>query len=178
MSTPVGQLGLEHQESFGASQMPSMDMPQQHMGNMNAPSDDSMMNQVLDRVQTMDNDPYSSNINGEMMSHNMDPSQVPPEQQYQHMPEEQMQMMYHQGQQFNEPEPESESWNQKVQQTVKGPFIIFLIAFLISLPHVTRMLTHFIPRLLQESGQLNLYGVAVKALMIALTYAIVAYATN
>jgi hypothetical protein len=180
MSTPIGQLGIEQQDSFSASmpmEQPPMNMgpPQQPMGNMNPPTDDSMMSQVMDRVQGMDNDPHASNISGEMMSHNMDPSQIPPEQQYQHMPEDQM--MY----QEHEPEPlqeMDESWSQKLQQGVRGPFIVFIIALLINLPHVTRMLTHFIPKLLQESGQLNIYGVAFKALLIAFLYAMIAYASN
>lgn len=180
MSTPIGQLGLEQQDSFGASQMQSMDMQQppmgNGMGNMNPPSDDSMMSQVLDRVQYADNDPHASNISGEMMSHNMDPSQIPPEQQYQHMPEDNM--MQQPLQYMEEPDIEPESWSQKIQQGVKGPFIVLLIAFLVNLPHVTRMLTHFVPRLLQESGQLNLYGVLVKALLVAALYGLIAYATN
>jgi hypothetical protein len=168
MSTPIGQLNLgnDHQQSFDAS----MEQP-----NMNPPSDTNMVNQVLERVQTMEDDPHASNISGGMMSHNMDPSQIPPEQQYNnnYMPEEEP--IYYQ---HGPMEPETESWSQKIQNGVKGPFIVFIIALIINLPHITRILTHFIPRLLQESGQLNFYGVIVKALMIASLYGLVCFATN
>lgn len=168
MSTPIGQLGIgnEQQHSFDAS------MQQMEQGQMNPPSDASMMNQVLDRVQGMDDDPHSSNINGEMMNHNMDPSQIPPEQQYEYAQEEPMQ--YHQPQM----EEQNDSWTEKIQTGVKGPFIVFILAFLINLPHITRMLTHFAPKLLYESGQLNIYGVAVKAILVASLYGVIAYATN
>lgn len=176
MSTPLGQLGIgnEQNDSFDASMQMEQQQNQQHMPNMNPPSDASMMNQVLDRVQNMENDPYVSNINGEMMSHNMDPSQIPPEQQYDYAPEEQQHGMWQQ--ELIEQEPES--WSQKIQTGVKGPFIVFLIAFIVNLPQITRMLTHFVPKLLKESGQLNLYGVIIKALMIAVLYGLVSYATN
>jgi hypothetical protein len=176
MSTPLGQLGIgnEHHDSFNASMQMDHHQNQQHMPNMNPPTDASMMNQVLDRVQNMEDDPHISNINGEMMAHNMDPSQIPPEQQYEYAPEEQHHGMWEQSSMEQEPE----SWAQKLQTGVKGPFLVFLIAFIINLPQITRMLTHFVPKLLKESGQLNLYGVAVKALIIAVLYGLVSFATN
>jgi hypothetical protein len=166
MSTPIGQLGI-------GSEQPMYD--QHPQGGMNSPADASMMSQVLEQVQGMDdnNDPHSSNISGEMMSHNMDPSQIPPEQQYNYMPEEPMH--------YNNPPhlvEEDESWSQKIQSGVKGPFIVFLIALVINLPQVTRFLTHFVPSLLYESGQLNLYGVALKAILCAVMYALISYAAN
>jgi hypothetical protein len=175
MSTPLGQLGIgnEQNDSFDASMQMEQQQNQQHMPNMNPPSDASMMNQVLDRVQNMESDPHTSNINGEMMSHNMDPSQIPPEQQYEYAQEEQHGMW-----QPEQMEQEPESWSQKLQTGVKAPFIVFLIAFIVNLPQITRMLTHFVPKLLKESGQLNLYGVAIKALLIAVLYGLVSYATN
>lgn len=168
MSTPIGQLGLsgEHQQSFDAS-VP-MEQP-----NMNPPSDIEMVNRVMESVGNVQDDPHASNISGEMMSHNMDPSQIPPEQQYQYMPEDEP---IHYQQPHMELEPES--WTQKVQNGVKGPFLVFIVALLINLPHVTRMLTHFIPKLLQESGQLNFYGVLVKALLVAMLYGVISLATN
>lgn len=163
MSTPIGQLGIGSDQSM----MPSMQR------GMNPPVDASMTSQVLEQVQGMEDfhDPHATNINGEMMSHNMDPSQVPPEHQYAYMPEEALQ--YH----HQQPE-EEESWAQKLQSGVKGPFIVFIIALLINLPQITRMLTHFAPALLYDSGQLNLYGVAVKAMLCAVVYAMITYATN
>jgi hypothetical protein len=170
MSTPIQQLGLsgEHQQSFDASV--SMEQP-----NMNPPSDIEMVNRVMESVGTVHDDPHASNISGEMMSHNMDPSQIPPEQQYQYMQEDEP---IHYGQPYMEPEAEAESWTQKVQNGVKGPFLVFIVALLINLPHVTRMLTHFVPKLLQESGQLNFYGVLVKAILIAFLYGVISLATN
>ena len=155
MSTPLQQLGIGNEQSY----------------DMNVPSDASMMNQVMEQVETMDNDPHASNISGEMMSHHMDPAQIPPEQQYEYMEHEPME--YHQPRM----EPE-ESWSKKVQSGVKAPFIVFLMAFIVGLPQITRVLTHFVPKLLQESGQLNLYGVVVKALLIASLYALVSYFAN
>ena len=163
MSTPIGQLG------FGNDQQR---YDQNHP--MQPPSDVSMTSQVLEQVQGMDdlNDPHASNINGEMMSHHMDPSQIPPEQQYSYAPEEPIQ--YHQMQHHEE----EESWTQKIQSGVKGPFIVFLIAFLINLPQITKVLTHFMPSLLDEFGRLNLIGVAVKAVVCSILYSLISYATN
>lgn len=165
MSTPIGQLNLgnDHQQSYDAS-----------MPNMNPSSDTNMVNQVLERVQTMEDDPHASNINGEMMSHHMDHSQIPPEQQYNYMPEDEP-MHYQSHHLENEP---SESWTQKVQNGVKGPFFVFIIALMINLPHITRVLTHFAPNLLHESGQLNFYGVIVKSLLMAFMYALVSLITT
>ena len=170
MSTPIGQLNLgnEQQQSFDASM--SMEQP-----NMNMPSDTNMVSQVLERVNNMEDDPYASNISGEMMSHNMDPSQIPPEQQQHYMPEDEP-INYHQPHHMEE--PEAESWSQKIQTGVKGPFLVFIVALVINLPQITRMLTHFVPKLLHESGQLNMYGVFVKAMLIALLYGLINLTTN
>lgn len=162
MSTSLAQLGIGNNQPMFEQQ-----------SHMQPPDNASMMSQVLEQVQGMDdnNDPHASNINGEMMSHNMDPSQIPPEQQYNYASEEPIQ--------YHAPQPEEdESWSQKLQSGVKGPFIVFLIAFVINLPQVTRILTHFVPSLLYESGQLNLYGVALKAILCAVFYALISYATN
>lgn len=167
-STPLSQLGIgsEQQDSFGAGMVPT------HQPGMMGPSDDSMMNQVMERVNDMGEDPYNSNISGEMMHHTMDPSQIPPEQHRGYM-EEPHPMMYNMP---HEPmQEESVSWSQKIQDGVKAPFIVFLIALIINLPQITRMITHFVPKLLQESGQLNMYGVVFKAVLVAMLYSIVTY---
>lgn len=169
MSTPIAQLGIgqEQHDSFGASDQGMM--PGGGMGNVNPPSDDALMNQVMDGVQH-EVDPHASNINGEMMNHTMDPSQIPPEQQQQLPPEPDypmdMSTSYHDV-------PEEQPMTQKIMDGVKGPFFVFILAFIINLPMVTRILTHFVPKLLQESGQLNWMGVLVKAFMIAVCYAII-----
>jgi hypothetical protein len=173
-STPLSQLGIgnDQHDSFNAGMMPDHQTGMQPM--MNPPSDNSIMSQVMERVGDMAEDPYASNISGEMMHRTMDPSQIPPEQQGRYMQESQHPMVYNMPQ---EPmyEPEPLSWTQRIQEGVKAPFIVFLIVLIINLPQVTRMMTHFIPKLLQESGQLNLYGVAFKAVIVAMLYSMVTY---
>lgn len=163
-STPLSQLGIgEQQDSFDASMV-------------NPPTNDNLANQVYQDINMdIDNDPHASNINGEMMSHSMDMAQVPPEQMPQHPPHQQMPQMSFEPDHLSEPES---SWKDKVYEGAKGPLIVFFMAFLIGLPHITRILTHFVPKLLQESGQLNITGVAVKALLISVMYAVVNMATS
>ena len=173
-STPLSQLGIgnDQHDSFNAGMMPDHQSGMQPM--MHMPSDNSIMSQVMERVGDMAEDPYASNVSGEMIQRTMDPSQIPPEQQGRYMNEAPHPMMYNMP---HEPMYEAEpvSWTQKIQEGVKAPFIVFLIALIINLPQITRMITHFVPKLLHESGQLNMYGVVFKAIAIAMLYSVVTY---
>ena len=48
---------------------------------------------------------------------------------------------------------------------VKYPFVVFVIVFLLSLPQFNRFLFGLVPSCLLESGQVNIFGVLLKAVV-------------
>lgn len=155
MSTPLNELGIGN--------------PQPNMGYSQSPNDDSMIDQVVQNFNVND-EMQNSNIDNQMMHHSVDPSQIPPNANFQQYLDEPSTQNHYSIPIENNNET---SWMETCQQGVKAPLIVFLLAFVINLPQVTRLITQFIPFLLKESGQLNLYGVLFKAFSITLLFSVI-----
>lgn len=62
------------------------------------------------------------------------------------------------------------SLKDKIMSNLKYPVLVFVIAFLISLPEFNRFLFGFFPSLLLESGQVSIGGVLLKAAVAMIIY--------
>jgi hypothetical protein len=112
------------------------------------------------------------------LQYQMDPSQIPfhgpnpniqmqEEQQYMDGPSPYEMMM-------QQVEPAEElTFVQKLTNEIKLPIIIAIVFILLSLPQFNRVITKFIPRLLSENGDINMMGLALKALIAAIVITLV-----
>ncbi len=130
------------------------------------PTDD-MANQLMNQM----------NNNG-MMNHTMDQAQIPPGSAFMNNPSQQYPMQQQQ-QEYNYPPEAFEdmieelSYTQKLIKSIKLPLLVFFMILLASMPQVNRAITHFIPSLLQESGQMTILGIVLKAVMLTLVFALI-----
>jgi hypothetical protein len=76
-------------------------------------------------------------------------------------------MHYEMMQQYMEQEPEL-SFVQKITNEVKIPLIVAVLFVILSLPQFNKVLTKFVPRLLSETGDLNMMGLVAKSIIIAI----------
>ncbi len=129
------------------------------------PTDD-MANQLMNQM----------NNNG-MMNHNMDQAQIPPGSSFMNNPPQQYPMQ--QQQEYNYPPEAFEdmieelTYTQKLLKTIKMPLLVFFMILLASMPQVNRTITHFIPSLLQESGQMTIMGIILKSIMLTLVFVLI-----
>ncbi len=112
------------------------------------------------------------------LQYQMDPSQIPfhgpnpniqmqEEHQYMDGPSPYEMMM-------QQVEPAEElTFVQKLTNEIKLPIIIAIIFLLLSLPQFNRVITKFIPRLLSENGDMNMMGLALKALIAAIVITLI-----
>ncbi len=111
------------------------------------------------------------------IQYQMDPSQIPfhgpnpnmqmqEEQQYMDGPSPYEMMI-------QQVEPEELTFVQKLTNEIKLPIIIAIIFVILSLPQFNRVVTKFIPRLLSENGDMNMMGLAFKALIAAVVITLI-----
>jgi hypothetical protein len=133
------------------------------------------LNSMIDAAATAQNQPQQQedpSISSGALQYQMDPSQIPfngpnpniqIQEQYMDQPMHYDMMM----QQEMEPEPEL-SFVQKITNEIKIPIIVAILFVILSLPQFNRLITRFIPRLLSETGDLNMMGLGFKAVIIAI----------
>jgi hypothetical protein len=112
------------------------------------------------------------------IQYQLDASQIPQNgpnpnvqmQQEQFMGDEMMeqpQYMYD----MSEPESQPElSLTDKIINQIKLPIVVAVLFVLLSLPQFNRILTKFVPRLLAETGELNMMGLLAKAIILAVLF--------
>jgi hypothetical protein len=125
---------------------------------------------------------HQSNINSQAFQYAMDSSQVPPTK---YTPSAHMQPSpgydNYTRQIMSDNAPNSllgsiginlsgASLKDKILSNLKYPVLVFVIAFLISLPEFNRFLFGFVPSLLLESGQVSIGGVLLKAFVSMVIY--------
>jgi hypothetical protein len=160
MSTSLNDLPLP------GGQMPDMSSGAQQQFDLNS---------MIDAAATAQNQPQQQedpSISSGALQYQMDPSQIPfngpnpniqIQEQYMDQPMHYDMMM----QQEMEPEPEL-SFVQKITNEIKIPIIVAILFVILSLPQFNRLITRFIPRLLSETGDLNMMGLGFKAVIIAI----------
>jgi hypothetical protein len=124
-----------------------------------------------------------SNIDTEMMGYSMDSSQIPPPK---------MDKNFLDASESSEPSSNNsnkigdgngnggngfmdytETKMEWIINMIKAPLVVFVITFLLSLPHFNRFLFGLVPSCLLESGQVNIYGVLLKAVIGAVLFLII-----
>jgi hypothetical protein len=161
MSTPLSDLPLPPGQN-----MPDMSGGAQQQYDLNSMIDAAASSQH----QPSQDDP---SISAGALQYQMDPSQIPfngPNPNIQIQEDQMMDnqpMQYEMMQQYMEQEPEL-SFVQKITNEVKIPLIVAVLFVILSLPQFNKVLTKFVPRLLSETGDLNMMGLVAKSIIIAI----------
>jgi hypothetical protein len=165
MSTSLSDLPLP-----GGQQMPQqMDMGGQQQFDLNKMIDVAAQ---ASQQPTYQND---SNISSGALQYQLDQSQIP---QNGPTPNIQMQEQQYEGDMGMEPqyqydmmEPEQEpSFFEKIMKDMKFAGIVAVLFVALSLPQFNKLLTGFIPKFLAETGEINMMGIAAKALILAILF--------
>lgn len=128
------------------------------------------INSMIDAVSNQQNQPQQedSNMSAGALQYQLDNSQIPyngpnPNLRIQ---EEPYMMEQNQYEMMQEPEPEL-SLVDKIKNQMTIPIMVAVLFVVLSLPQFNKLLTKFFPRFLSESGDMNMMGLAVKALIMA-----------
>ena len=128
------------------------------------------INSMIDAVSNQQNQPQQedSNMSAGALQYQLDNSQIPyngpnPNLRIQEEPYMMEQNPY---EMMQEPEPEL-SLVDKIRNQMTIPIIVAVLFVVLSLPQFNKLLTRFFPRFLSESGDMNMMGLAVKALIMA-----------
>lgn len=171
MSTPLNQL-------------PSLapNMPDQNMPHMNPQNHDQLVDDILRDIEEPPQ--QQSNIDTEMLGYSMDSSQIPPPKMNKNFLDASSSKSSGNGGEIGIG-GESDNSNgggfmdytetkmEWIMNMVKTPLVVFVITFILSLPHFNRFLFGLIPSCLLESGQVNIYGVLLKAVIGAVLFIVI-----
>lgn len=142
---------------------------------------------VDDFLKEMEVPPHQeSNINTEMMGYSTDQSQIPPErmnQNFLNASNNHKETNEQHTENKNLPSYENLIGGNSSTETklkwiinlIKLPLSVFIITFILSLPHFNRFVFNLLPNLLLESGQVSIYGVLLKSIIALVLYVIVSY---
>jgi hypothetical protein len=167
MSTSLSDLPMP-----GGQQM-QMQMPNEMSGQQNFDLNkmiDEAANQVNSGNFQQGEEP---NLSAGALQYQLDKSQIPlngPNPNIQMQDQYQPSMTMEQPQYMYEMEPEFEpekSFVDKLTSDIKIPLLVAVLFVILSLPQFNRMLTKFVPRLLAETGELNMMGLIAKGLILA-----------
>ena len=171
MSTPLNQL-------------PSLasEMPDQNMPPVNSQNNDQLVDDIL---RDFDEPPHQqSNIDTEMLGYSMDSSQIPPPKMNKNFLDASSASSKSHDQLDSEGNIGSgvgggfmdytETKMEWIMNMIKAPLVVFVITFILSLPHFNRFLFGLIPSCLLESGQVNMYGVLLKAVIGTVLFIVIA----
>ncbi len=164
MSTSLNDLPLP-----GGQQMPpQMDAGQQQF-------DLNKMIDVAAQASQQPNYQNDSNISAGALQYQLDQSQIPqngptpniPMQEPSYEGEMGMEHQYPYDMMESEPEP---SFFEKIMKDMKFAGIIAVLFVALSLPQFNKLLTGFVPRFLAETGEINMMGLAAKAVILAILF--------
>ena len=129
------------------------------------------LSSMIDAVPTLQNPQQEdSNMSAGALQYQLDNSQIPyngpnPNLRIQEEPYMMEQNPYEMMMEQREPEL---SFVDKIKNQMTIPIIVGVLFVILSLPQFNKLLTKFFPRFLCENGDMNMMGLAVKALIITL----------
>lgn len=135
------------------------------------------LNKMIDEAATQVQQGDEPNLSAGALQYQLDNSQIPvngptPNIQMQDQYSmEQPQYMYEMEQ---EPEVEK-TFMEKITSDMKIPLLVAVLFVILSMPQFNRLLTRFVPRLLSETGDLNMMGLAAKGLLMAVLVFVAKY---
>lgn len=148
--------------------------PQQAVPDLGAQQNydiNSMIDSVAQEVNANHGQQDGPNMSASALNYQMDQSQIP-----QHGPQmtgmeehEMMDVNPYAMMPTMEPEPEL-SLVQKVTNEAKLPLVAMVLFMVLSLSQVNVLLTGFVPRFLAENGDINMMGLAFKAVLFGLLF--------
>jgi hypothetical protein len=129
------------------------------------------LSSMIDSAAGQQNQPQQEepNMSAGALQYQLDNSQIPyngpnPNLQIQEEPY----MMEHNPYEMMREQQEPElSLVDKIKSQLTIPLIVALLFVILSLPQFNKLLTRFFPRFLSENGDMNMMGLAMKALIIA-----------
>ena len=134
--------------------------------NQNFDEDSEIVQSILDQYRQ---DPV------ETAAASIDPPQRPP----QYPPQQQFEPQYSQEQQYEpqyeeeyypKPPPPQLSLVARVLAEAKAPLIVLALCIVFGLPIVDHFMVKYIPRISNELGTLNVFGIIIRAIMITIVY--------
>lgn len=169
MSTPLNQL-------------PSLapNMSDQNMPYMNPQNHDQLVDDILRDIEEPPQ--QQSNIDTEMLGYSIDSSQIPPPKMNKNFLDASSSKSGVSGDVENGITNNinndgfmdyTETKMEWIMNMIKAPLVVFVITFILSLPHFNRFLFGLIPSCLLESGQVNIYGVLLKAVIGAVLFVLI-----
>ena len=130
----------------------------------------SMIDSVANQQQQNQQQQEEPNMSAGALQYQLDNSQIPyngpnPNLQIQEEPYMMEQNPYEMMREQQEPEL---SLVDRIKSQLTIPLIVAVLFVLLSLPQFNKLLTKFFPRFLSENGDMNMMGLALKALIIAI----------
>ena len=184
-STPISQLRkgtiLNEEQSNNYQQM-------ENMNSMNAVNNEmQFVEDIMKEIGHNPNLENQANINSGALQYVTDGSQVPPHKY--NVPQSQQGKQQYEYEYFDNADNNSSnsilnyfgiklnngSFKDKCYTNVKLLILVFILTFIISLPEFNRFLFGFFPRLLLESGQINIYGVLLKSFLTMIAFFIISF---
>jgi hypothetical protein len=116
-----------------------------------------------------------SNISAGALQYQLDQSQIPQNgpnpnvhiQEPQYEGDMGMEQQYQYEMMEQEPEP---SFFEKIMKDLKFAGVVAVLFIALSLPQFNKLLTGFVPRFLAETGEINMMGIAAKAVILAILF--------
>ena len=183
MSTPLSELRSRKAQQVNNNQQPS-----------NIPvKDDSIVNDILQELGESPGN-NDNDLNSDMYRRSMDQSQVPPQKRQVSFADESDRMLSDVNQ--NELSPDDIALEQQNNQStdgflsnyidmsgtvgqcltiLKSAVYVFVIILVLSLSSVNKNLFNLMPQFLLESGEVNIYGNMIKALLGAVLFSVINY---
>lgn len=138
-------------------QMPSQQMPSQQIPSQHIPPPQQMPNQQMPSQQMP-----TQEIPQEIL--NQIPPEAPP-----HIQQQMIAELMSRG--FPRKNIEPENILDKVKKDIKSPLIISILYMLLSMPQINNLIKSLdISFILDDSGELNIYALVIKALLIGILY--------
>jgi len=130
------------------------------------------LNSMIDSAANQQNQPQQEepNMSAGALQYQLDNSQIPyngPNPNLRIQEEEPYMMEQNPYEMMREQHEPELSLVDKIKSQLTIPLIVAVLFVILSLPQFNKLLTRFFPRFLSENGDMNMMGLAMKALIIA-----------
>ena len=193
-STPINQIPRNLTESQNAPN-PLMDQNMNLNEQPNQLNDNELVNDILKEMGDSPGNDNISDINVNTLQYAMDNSQVPPEKLAHNQFDEQAKIMNESTNQSNQPHIKEHRPNSvnnshnllnninlslntntlknKIIDFVKIPLTVFILSIILGLPQINRFIFKLLPKLLKESGEITIWGIILKSLILTVVVVLV-----
>lgn len=194
-STPINQIRRNLNDSQNApnpmieQNMGKMINPNEQPNQLN---DNELVNDILKEMGDSPGNDNISDINVNTLQYTMDNSQVPPEKLAYNQFDEQSKMLDDNNNQASQPSINldhnlnnnnhnnnnllnninlslnTDTLKNKILKFVKIPLTVFILSIILGLPQINRFIFRLLPQLLKESGEITIWGIILKSLILTI----------